>query len=146
MRFGKENDWKSEQLYLIIRRHLATEYLKDVRRRLRKERIGLMLKIIREKEASKPSTTLLTYQALYVLYQIFLSLFPEFQTDLNCWVNKFNAVTKKQADAYTVDKRKYTIRYGQCGFMKLVLFQFLTNFVTLAAEAFLSKFTLLLLS
>ena len=38
-------------------------------------------------------------------------LLPEFQTDLN-WLNNFNAVTKKKADSYIADKRKYTIKYG----------------------------------
>ena len=28
------------------------------------------------------------------------------------WLNNFNAVTKKKADSYIADKRKYTIKYG----------------------------------
>ncbi|CAL6324914.1 unnamed protein product [Bathycoccus prasinos] len=78
---------------------LPVECLKDVRRCLKKERIGPILKKLRDKEASNPSTTLSTNQALY------------FQTDLN-WLNNFNAVTKKKADSYIADKRKYTIKYG----------------------------------
>ncbi|CAL6313055.1 unnamed protein product [Bathycoccus prasinos] len=78
---------------------------------LRKERIGPILKKLRDKEASNPSTTLSTNQALYVLYRNFPGLLPEFQTDLN-WLNNFNAVTKKKADSYIADKRKYTIKYG----------------------------------
>jgi hypothetical protein len=46
-----------------------------------------------------------------VLYRNFPGLLPEFQTDLN-WLNNFNAVTKKKADSYIADKRKYTIKYG----------------------------------
>ena len=87
------------------------ECLKDVRRCLKKERIGPILKKLRDKEASNPSTTLSTNQALYVLYRNFPGLLPEFQTDLN-WLNNFNAVTKKKADSYIADKRKYTIKYG----------------------------------
>ena len=109
MRFGKENDWKSGQVYLVFTRFLPPECLKDVRRCLRKERIGPILKSLRDKEASNPSTTLSTNQALYVLYRNFPGLLPEFQTDLN-WLNNFNAVTKKKADSYIADKRKYTIK------------------------------------
>ena len=111
MRFGKENDWKSGQVYLFFTRFLPSECLKDVRRCLKKERIGPILKKLRDKEASNPSTTLSTNQALYVLYRNFPGLLPEFQTDLN-WLNNFNAVTKKKADSYIADKRKYTIKYG----------------------------------
>ena len=46
-----------------------------------------------------------------MLYRNFPGLLPEFQTDLN-WLNNFNAVTKKKADSYIADKRKYTIKYG----------------------------------
>ena len=67
MRFGKENDWKSGQVYLFFTRFLPSECLKDVRRCLKKERIGPILKKLRDKEASNPSTTLSTNQALYVL-------------------------------------------------------------------------------
>ena len=111
MRFGKENDWKSGQVYLFFTRFLPSECLKDVRRCLKKERIGPILKRLRDKEASNPSTTLSTNQALYVLYRNFPGLLPEFQADLN-WLNNFNAVTKKKADSYIADKRKYTIKYG----------------------------------
>ena len=111
MRFGKENDWKSGQVYLFFTRFLPPECLKDVRRCLRKERIGPILKRLRDKEASNPSTTLSTNQALYVLYRNFPGLLPEFQTDLN-WLNNFNAVTKKKAYSYIADKRKYTIKHG----------------------------------
>mmetsp|Transcript_3284 Transcript_3284/g.11168 ORF Transcript_3284/g.11168 Transcript_3284/m.11168 type:complete len:154 (+) Transcript_3284:756-1217(+) len=44
MRFGKENDWKSGQVYLFFTRFLPSECLKDVRRCLKKERIGPILK------------------------------------------------------------------------------------------------------
>jgi len=91
MRFGKENDWKSGQVYLFFTRFLPSECLKDVRRCLRKERIGPILKKLRDKEASNPSTTLSTNQALYVLYRNFPGLLPEFQTDLN-WLNNFNRI------------------------------------------------------
>ncbi|CAL6334318.1 unnamed protein product [Bathycoccus prasinos] len=111
MRFGKENDWKSGQVYLFFTRFLPSECLKNVRRCLKKERIGPILKRLRDKEASTPSTTLSTNQALCVLYRNFPRLLPEFQTDLN-WLNNFNAVTKKKADSYIADKRKYTIKYG----------------------------------
>ncbi|CAL6332072.1 unnamed protein product [Bathycoccus prasinos] len=111
MRFGKENDWKSGQVYLFFTRFLPSECLQDVRRCLKKERIGPILKRLRDKEASNPSTTLSTNQALYVLYRNFPGLLPEFQADLN-WLNNFNAVTKKKADSYIADKRKYTIKYG----------------------------------
>ena len=111
MRFGKENDWKSGQVYLFFTRFLPPECLKDVRRCLKKERIGPILKKLRDNEAANPSTTLSTNQALYVLYRNFPGLLPEFQTDLN-WLNNFNAVTKKKADSYIADKRKYTIKYG----------------------------------
>ena len=57
-RVGKENDWKSGQLYLFFRRHLPPECLKDVRRCLRKERIGPILRKVRDNEAANPSTTL----------------------------------------------------------------------------------------
>ena len=40
MRFGKENDWKSGQVYLFFTRFLPPECLKDVRRCLKKERIA----------------------------------------------------------------------------------------------------------
>ena len=60
MRFGKENDWKSGQVYLFFTRFLPPECLKDVRRCLKKERIGPILKKLRDKEASNPSTTLST--------------------------------------------------------------------------------------
>ena len=110
-RVGKENDWKSGQLYLFFRRHLPPECLKDVRRCLRKERIGPILKEIRDKEAANPSTTLSINQALYVLYRNFPGLLPEFKEDLN-WLNNFNAVSKKKADSYIADKRKYEIPYG----------------------------------
>jgi len=111
MRFGKENEWKSGQVYLFFTRFLLPECLKDVRRCLKKERIGPILKKLRDKEASNPSTTLSTNQALYVLYRNFPGLLPEFQSDLN-WLNNFNAVTRKKADSYIADKRKYTIKYG----------------------------------
>ncbi|CAL6333899.1 unnamed protein product [Bathycoccus prasinos] len=111
MRFGKENDWKLGQVYLFFTRFLPSECLKNVRRCLKKERIGPILKRLRDKEASTPSTTLSTNQALYVLYRNFPRLLPEFQTDLN-WLNNYNAVTKKKADSYIADKRKYTIKYG----------------------------------
>ena len=111
MRFGKEDNWQSGQVYLFFTRFLPPECLKDVRRCLKKERIGPILKKLRDKEASNPSTTLSTNQALYVLYRNFPGLLPEFQTDLN-WLNNFNAVTKKKADSYIADKRKYTIKYG----------------------------------
>ena len=111
MRVGKENDWKSGQIYLFFRRHLPPECLKDVRRCLRKERIGPILRKVRDNEAANPSTTLSTNQALYVLYRNFPGLLPEFQADLNM-LNNFNAVTKKKADSYIAEKRKYTIKYG----------------------------------
>ncbi|CCO20079.1 unknown protein [Bathycoccus prasinos] len=110
-RVGKEDNWQSGQLYLFFKKHLPAECLKDVRRCLRKERIGPILRKVRDDEAANPSTTLSTNQALYVLYQNFPGLLPEFQADLN-WLNNFNAVTKKKADAYIADKRKYTIEYG----------------------------------
>ncbi|CAL6338249.1 unnamed protein product [Bathycoccus prasinos] len=54
MRFGKENDWKSGQVYLFFTRFLPSECLKDVRRCLKKERFGPILKKLRDKEASNP--------------------------------------------------------------------------------------------
>ena len=110
-RFGKENDWKSGQVYLFFTRFLPPECLKDVRRCLKKERIGPILKKLRDKEASNPSTTLSTNQALYVLYRNFPGLLPEFQTDLN-WLHNFTAVTKNKADTYIPDKRQYPHNYG----------------------------------
>ena len=78
MRVGKENDWKSGQVYLFFTRYLPAECLKDVRRCLRKEHIDPILRKVRGDEAANPSTTLSTNQALYVLYRNF-PLLPEFQ-------------------------------------------------------------------
>ena len=110
-RFGKEDDWRSGQVYLFLKRFMPVECLKDVRRCLKKERVGPVLRKIRDNEVSNPSTTLSTNQALFVLYRNFPGLLPEFQADLN-WLNNFNTVAKKKADSYIADKRKYAIPYG----------------------------------
>ncbi|CAL6428871.1 unnamed protein product [Bathycoccus prasinos] len=110
MRFGKENDWKSGQVYLFFTRFLPSECLKDVRRCLKKERIGPILKKLRDKEASNPSTTLSTNQALYVLYRNFPGLLPEFQTDLN-WLNNFNAVHEKESGLHTFGRESKEFLY-----------------------------------
>ena len=77
--------------------------MKDVRRWLRKEHFGPILKKLRDKESSKPSTTVSRIQALYVLYWNLLGSLPNFQADLS-WPNNFNTVTKKKADSYITDK------------------------------------------
>ena len=78
-------------------RFMPAECLKDVRRCLRKERVGPTLRKIRDDEASNPSTTLSTNQALFVLYRNFTGLLPEFKEDLIELVKQFQRRRKEES-------------------------------------------------